>query len=361
MGSAALTSTGARELLESHSKGGSAGMTAKFKVLWVVLIALLVAGITFLHYATHFSSAYEHTIYRELYFLPVTLAAFAFGLRGCLATSLTITALYLPFVLLQGRGSPLYRFDSALEILLLNVVAVTLGILRNRERFIQRRLREAESLAAMGRALSGVAHDMKLPLMAIGGYTAFVMKKLGESDPNRQKLDVVVRQVQRLETMVKNMLDFSRPLHLEKCPTHLEKLLGDVAAVAREEAVCRGVELELQSHNGLAPVSVDPGRLEQAVLNLVSNAVQASKSGDPVELKAIAQGGEVAIEISDRGDGIPERKRSEIFTPFYTTKKGGTGLGLAIVKKIVEAHDGRLELMDNPDRGVTFRIVLPKN
>jgi two-component system sensor histidine kinase HydH len=336
-------------------------MTAKVKVPWVVIIALLVAGITSLHYATHFRSAYEHTIYRELYFLPVTLAAFAFGLRGCLATSLTITALYLPFVLLQGKGSPLYRFDNVLEILLLNIVAVTLGILRNRERLIQRRLCETESLAAMGRALSGVAHDMKLPLIAIGGYTAFVMKRLGESDPNRQKLDVVVRQVQRLETMVKNMLDFSRPLQLEKCATHLEKLLGNVAAVAKEEAVGRGVDLELQSHNGLAPVTVDPGRLEQALLNLVSNAVQASKSGDPVKLKAIAQGGEVAIEVSDRGDGIPERKRCEIFTPFYTTKKGGTGLGLAIVKKIVEAHHGRLELMDNPDRGVTFRIVLPKN
>jgi two-component system sensor histidine kinase HydH len=334
-------------------------MTAKLKVPWMVLIALLVAGITSLHYATHFSSAYEHTIYRELYFLPVTLAAFAFGLRGCLATSLIITALYLPFVLLQGKLSPLDRFDNVLEILLLNIVAVTLGILRNRERFIQRRLCEAESFAAMGRALSGVAHDMKLPLMAIGGYTAFVMKKLGESDPNRQKLDVVVRQVQRLETMVKNMLDFSRPLQLEKCATHMEKLLGDVAAVAKEEAVSKGVELELQSQKGLAPVSVDPGRLEQALLNLVSNAVQASTSGDPVKLRAVAQGGEVAIEVSDRGDGIPERKRCEIFTPFYTTKKGGTGLGLAIVKKIVEAHHGRLELMDNPEKGVTFRIVLP--
>jgi two-component system sensor histidine kinase HydH len=357
MGSAELTSSGVRGLLESHSKGGSAGMTAK--VTWVMLIALLVAGITSLHYATHFSSAYEHTIYRELYFLPVTLAAFAFGFRGCLATSLIITALYLPFVLLQGKLSPLDRFDNVLEILLLNIVAVTLGILRNRERFIQRRLREAESFAAMGRALSGVAHDMKLPLMAIGGYTAFVMKKLGESDPNRQKLDVVVRQVQRLETMVKNMLDFSRPLQLEKCPTHLEKLLGDVAAVAKEEAVCRGVDLEVQSHDGLAPVSIDPGRLEQALLNLVSNAVQASKSGDPVKLRAVAQGDDVAIEVSDHGNGIPERQRCEIFTPFYTTKKGGTGLGLAIVKKIVEAHDGRLELMDNPNKGVTFRIVLP--
>jgi two-component system sensor histidine kinase HydH len=336
-------------------------MIAKVKVPWVVFIALLVAGITSLHYATHFSNAYEHTIYRELYFLPVTLAAFAFGFRGCLATSLTITALYLPFVLLQGKASPLYRFDNVLEILLLNIVAVTLGILRNRERLIQRRLCESESLAAMGRALSGVAHDMKLPLVAIGGYTAFVMKRLGESDPNRQKLEVVVRQVQRLETMVRNMLDFTRPLQLEKCATHLEKLLGDVAAVAKEEAASRGVDLEIQSHNGLAPVSVDPGRLEQALLNLVSNAVQASKNGDSVKLKAIAQGGKVAIEVSDRGDGIPERKRCEIFTPFYTTKKGGTGLGLAIVKKIVEAHYGRLELMDNPDRGVTFRVVLPAN
>jgi two-component system sensor histidine kinase HydH len=130
-------------------------------------------------------------------------------------------------------------------------------------------------------------------------------------------------------------------------------------AVAREEADNREVGLQIVHGDGLQPVNVDPMRLEQALLNLVVNAVQASTNGEVVTLRAIPCGGSVAIEVSDRGEGIPEDKRSEILAPFYTTKKEGTGLGLPIVKKIVEAHSGELEILDNPDRGVTLRIVLP--
>lgn len=132
-------------------------------------IASLVVGISLLHYLTQPSRPYEHTFYRELYFLPLILASFWFGLRGGLATSLSITALYLPFVFRQqGWFSPV-KFDNTMEVLLFNVVAATLGLLRDREADHQRRLREAESLAAMGTALSSVAHDMKTPLIAIGG------------------------------------------------------------------------------------------------------------------------------------------------------------------------------------------------
>ena len=211
----------------------------------------------------------------------------------------------------------------------------------------------------MGKALSSVAHDMRTPLVAIGGYTSLVRKKLFESDPNRQHLNVVIRQTQRLEAMVTKMLDFSRSLQLDKSPTYLEQLLEEVVVLVKEEADTREVCLEILHSDGLQQLNVDPMRLEQALLNLVINAVQASTSGEVVTLRTIPYDGGVAIEVKDRGAGIPRETRSQILNPFFTTKKEGTGLGLPIVKKIVEAHAGRLELVDNTDRGVTFRIVLP--
>jgi signal transduction histidine kinase len=334
-------------------------MTSYSKISRIAIIAVLVAGISLLHYMTQLGRDYEHTFYRELYFLPIILAGFWFGLRGGLATSLTITILYLPFIFGQQEGFSPSTFDNTMEILLFNVVSVTLGFFRDRELENQLRLREAESLAAMGKALSSVAHDMKTPLIAIGGYTNSVMKKLAESDPNRKHLNVVIRQTQRLEAMVKKMLDFSRSLQLDKSPTHLEQLLEEVVAVVKEEADNREVGLEILHCHGLQQLNVDPMRLEQALLNLVINAVQASTNGEVVSLRAIPYDGGVAIEVADRGAGIPQETRSQILNPFFTTKKEGTGLGLPIVNKIVEAHAGRLELVDNPDRGVTFRIVLP--
>lgn len=335
-------------------------MTSYSKTSRIAIIAVLVAGISLLHYITQLGRAYEHSFYRELYFLPIILAGFWFGLRGGLATSLTITVFYLPFILGQQEGFSPSKFDNTIEILLFNIVAVTLGFFRDRELDHQSRLREAESLAAMGQALSSVAHDMKTPLVTIGGYANSVRKKLTESDPNRQKLDVVIRQTRRLEAMVKKMLVFSRSLQLDKSPTHLEQLLEEVVTVARDEANNCEVGLQIVDTDGPSPVYADPLRLEQALLNLVANAVQASGSGGIVNLRAVTYGSEVAIEVSDQGEGISAGKSSDIFTPFFTTKKEGTGLGLAIVKKIVEAHAGRLELADNPDKGVTFRIILPK-
>ena len=335
-------------------------MTLCPRIFRLVVIALLVISITFLHYTTHLSRTYEHSFYRELYFLPLILAGFWFGLKGGLVTSLTITLLYLPFVFIHQEGLTLTKFDNIMEVILFNVVAVILGLFRDRELDQQRRLRKTESLAAMGKALTGAAHDMKTPLISIGGYTNFVRKNLAESDPNRQHLDVVIRQTQRLETLVKKMLDFSRYLKLDKSPANLKQVLEEVVTVARDEANNCEVGLQIVDTEGLDPVYADPLRLEQALINLVTNAVQASGSGGVVNLRAVTYGSEVAIEVSDRGEGIPADKRSDIFTPFFTTKRDGTGLGLPIVRKIVEAHAGRLELVDNPDKGVTFRIILPK-
>ena len=322
-------------------------------------IALLVLGITALHYATQIGALHYHIFYRELYFLPIILAGFWFGLPKALWTSLSISLLYFPFIVIHWQGFSPSDFDKIMEVALYNIDAFILGFLRDRHRMEHERYVKGESLAAMGRALSGVAHDMKTPLIAIGGFARMVQRNFQEDDPSYKKLDIVVQETKRLENMVKEMLDFSRPLMLDRSEEDLNKLVEDSLAVAERTAEDAKVTVEKHLDRNLPEISMDALRMKQVVINLFNNAVQASPGGQTVVVKTSRMNGYAAIEVIDCGCGVPMEQRSEIFTPFFSTKKGGTGLGLPIVKKIDESHNGFLELLDNPEGGVTFRVLLP--
>ena len=136
----------------------------------------LVGGTTVSYYFTEWKVHHYHVFYQGLYFLPVMLAGFWFALRGGLATSLGITILLLPFTITHWKGFSADDFNSVMELVLYNVVAVILGKLRDQERIVQKRLREAERLAAMGKAVSGLAHELKTPLIAIGGLSRLVRR-----------------------------------------------------------------------------------------------------------------------------------------------------------------------------------------
>lgn len=221
-------------------------------------------------------------------------------------------------------------------------------------------LREAESLAAMGRALSCVAHDIKTPLIAIGGFTNLVRSHLDEGSSDREKLDIVLGETSRLETMVKDMLDFSRPLELNRSRQDLNRVIEESLAVLEPVAKKRKVGLQCAPAPDIPPLSIDPMRMKQVIINLVMNAVEASPEREQVKVSTYRKQERVFIDVSDRGYGIPPERREEIFSPFVSTKKDGTGLGLSIVKKIVEAHGGRVGIFDNPGGGVIFRLMIPQ-
>ncbi len=222
----------------------------------------------------------------------------------------------------------------------------------------ERALRHSESLAAMGRALSTVAHDIKTPLIAIGGLTQMVCRHLESDSEDRKKLDIVLKETARLEKMVQDMLEFSKPLEVEKSLENPCRLVKETLSVVQKAAEDNGILLEANLRE-CSGVALDTARMKQALINLLMNGVQASPAGTTVRINLHRQGREVIFDVTDCGCGIPFEKRAEIFSPFFTTKKNGTGLGLPIVKKIVDAHNGRLEIRDNPDRGVTFRVALP--
>jgi signal transduction histidine kinase/HAMP domain-containing protein len=229
-----------------------------------------------------------------------------------------------------------------------------------RRRRAQKVLRESESLAAIGRAMSAVAHDMKTPLIAIGGFARLVQRHLEKSGPDHESLGIVIEETRRLEIMLKDMLDFSRPLALQRSDGDIHELIAKCIVVADVMAQGKGVNLQNDSVRSAVAVSFDAMRMKQVLLNLLTNAIQASPEGEEVVVRSQLNGDHIfVIDVIDHGCGIPSNDRDEVFSPFFTTKKEGTGLGLPIVKKIIEAHRGNIQILDNHGKGVTFRVQIP--
>ena len=325
----------------------------------IAIIALMISGIVYLHYFTFPEMTYYHMLYRILFYLPLVLGCFWFGMKGAIYIFAGVSTFYLPYVIIHWKGLSLEDFDRLLEGVLYISIAFILGFLIEKERKKHMALLQAERLAAIGQALLEVAHDMKTPLVAIGGFTNQVYNKLKPDDPDRKKLDIVIQETGRLESLVKGMLDFGRPIQLQIRKTNLNELILESIEVAQPMTRKTGVELKADLNPCLPSLLLDTCRVKQVLLNLMTNAVQASPAGDQVLVKTRPVKKGVLLDIIDHGYGITGKNRESVFHPFVSTKKGGTGLGLAIVKKIVEAHGGEVSFRGNGQKGVTFTVRFP--
>jgi len=334
------------------------GMAVKEDFLKLWLVVFLIVGIAGLHYFTIHDKMLHHAVYRMLFYLPLVLASFWFGLKGAVFVSVAVCLLYVPYVIVQWQGT-VNDFNRILESLLFVFIALVLGYLAQKERQRHQELIRSENLAAMGRALSEVAHDMKTPLIAIGGFAQQVCSGLESVDIGRKKLQIVIQETARLEAMVKGMMDFGRPLDLEKSRTNFNRLILETLEVAEVMANQSSVALYDKLDPSLPPLSLEPSYMKQALLNLIANAIQASPPSGEVWISTRHSHRKVVLEIMDHGCGISCENMKNIFQPFVSKKKGGTGLGLAIVKKIVDAHGGEVLLRPNKEKGVTFSILLP--
>jgi signal transduction histidine kinase len=321
-------------------------------------VSALVFFITVLHYITAGNYSLRHVVLRELYFLPIMLAAFWFGLRGGLLTSLLISFVYGPFVLLYNAGPATQNLDNLLELVLFNVIGLFFGWIKDRERAQQQKLRRAENLAAIGRAVSMIAHDLKTPLVAIGGLSRQLSIKLAGDSRQKEKVEVIRQQADRLENMVLNMLDFAKPLTISRKSCDIDQIIKQANEVISETAFKRNIEVDIKK-NEMPRCHLDDGKILQVLINLILNAIEISPNGETVTVSLYYHMSVLRIEVSDRGQGVDENLSGNIFEPFISTKSRGTGLGLPISKKIVEAHDGKLEYRNNPDGGATFRVSIP--
>ena len=303
-------------------------MPERYTRLRLPLVLLLIAFISWLHFRLGPDQAVAHVFLQDFYFLPIILTGFWWGPWAGLIVALLVSGLYAPYVALVHNLTPATMTSAATQMILFMAVGLLVGWLRRREQSHQNLARQAENLAAMGRAVASVAHDMKTPLMAIGGFSAQVKRKLEPGCPEDHKLGVVIEQTARLEGMVKEMLDFSRPLELHCQGLDLRDLAARTLEITASLAEQHQVLLTSDLEPGLPLVEADPERLQEALINLLNNAVQASPPEGEVSLSAWRQGEEVVLAVSDNGGGVPPAERLQILAPFFTTKKEGTGLGL---------------------------------
>jgi len=323
-------------------------------------LGVMLPGILCLNYFTFPGFSYRHAFYRMLFYLPLILGCFWFGIKGALSVTASVFLLYVPYVARTWQGLTLEDFHKILEGLLFIMIAVILGLLVEREKRKNKKLLQIERLAALGRTASEVAHDMKTPLMAIGGFATQIYRKLASEDPNRKKLEIIIQESARLEAMTREMLEFGRPDNLRKTSKPIGTVISESANIAQKIAESRGIVLAIELEHSLPSILLDADRLKKALLNLLTNAIEASEPGQRVTVKARPRKNDVLIEIMDSGAGIREEIARKIFSPFFTTKKRGTGLGLAIVKKTVEAHGGTISLRLNPEHGTTFVLTVPR-
>jgi len=219
----------------------------------------------------------------------------------------------------------------------------------------------ASRLAAISRLTGGVAHEIKNPLNAISLRLDFLRAKLEEPDGGDlvKDIDVLSKEVQRLDRVVKTFLDFSRPVEVHFENLDLAELTREVADLMTPPAHLAHVALEVESPTGPVPLRGDADLIKQAVLNLVTNAIEAMKDGGSLRLKTACDNGAVTLEVSDSGPGIPPAMRSKVFQLYFSTKGKGSGIGLALTYRAVQLHNGTIEFDSVEGRGTTFRLQFP--
>jgi hypothetical protein len=227
------------------------------------------------------------------------------------------------------------------------------------QRLHRTQMSRAEHLATLGELAAGLAHEIKNPLAGIAGVIEIIGRDLPAKSPARDVLKEVQREVLHIKRTLQELLDYARPRQPEFRSASLNETVEHAVALARQQAMSRPVEIAFLTHDALPPVEHDSAQIQQVVLNLLLNALQAIEGPGNVRVQTGARDGFVIIAVADSGVGIAPEHLPNIFRPFYTTKGSGTGLGLSLARRIVENHGGRMEVTSKPGLGTEFRVLIP--
>ncbi|MDT7815784.1 MAG: hypothetical protein QOJ42_5700, partial [Acidobacteriaceae bacterium] len=229
-------------------------------------------------------------------------------------------------------------------------------------REIESDLELSRRLAAIGRLTAGVGHEVKNPINAIVVHLELMRNKLGDADHRAMRhLEVIESEIQRLDRVVQTLVDFSRPVELQLKEQDLRRVVSAVLMLASAELETRDVHVESDLPDRPVMARVDSDLLKQALLNVVLNGAQAMAEGGNLKVRLAEDGRMALLSIHDQGGGIPDDVRDKIFDLYFTTKKDGSGIGLAMTYRIVELHNGSIEVESDQTHGTTFILRFPLN
>jgi hypothetical protein len=232
---------------------------------------------------------------------------------------------------------------------------VTLRDVESR-RQLERQLDFSTRLAAISRLTGGVAHEIKNPLNAMALHLEVLKNKLAGQQP---EIDVIGREIKRLDTVVKTFLNFNRPLDLKYTPLDFNELVQQILALVSVEASAKHVQLETALEDKLW-INGDPDLLKQAILNVINNGLEAMQAGGTLITRTTRDGDECLLTVRDAGPGIPLEIQNRVFQLYFTTKENGSGIGLATTFRVVQLHNGTIDFTSEPGKGTMFRLRFPR-
>ena len=320
--------------------------------------------------------------------MPVISGATAFGLAGAAIVSLGACAIYLSFLLFLGADQYIPS-DQVLELVLRSIFLPVVGYLThelaqaNRQeaqkaqavaeelakanrslKEAEAQVRRAERIAALGQLTAGLAHELRNPMGTMKTSAEMLARSVaGENEVAREMAGFIVEEVDRTNSLITRFLDFARPQHLKMESGDLSAMLDRaIVRFEREQTAAKrnGITVFKNYSLDVPPVRFDAELMERVMVNLLTNAAQASPQNSVVTVKTQVTGdGRAEIAVIDRGSGIDPKNMENIFNPFFTTKSDGVGFGLAIVAKIVDEHGGFIGVESTPGEGSVFRVQLP--
>ena len=338
-----------------------------YSICFNILVAVLLQNATSRHNAQYF----------VILAVPVLVAAFRLNLLPMVVVVAVVDCINLLWVWQYAQGlhaTPVSEYMEAGTVSLIDtVVGVLVWLLVNNLREKEARLSESladlerakerlvqeEKLAAVGRLASGIAHEIRNPVSTIVSALSTACGNGLEASEREEMFEIAAKESRRLERLTTDFLEYARPRSPQKAPCSLDDTLGYVADVCRPRGIERGVSVDAHSSGGLV-AEIDASNVQQALVNLVMNAVEASSPEGRVDLRAGTNSdGSVRIEVENAGPSIPPASVARIFEPFFTTKAQGTGLGLAIARNVARAHGGDLSLSANEPGRVCFTLTFP--
>jgi signal transduction histidine kinase len=298
----------------------------------------------------------SHIVFEELYYLPLLLGVLRFGLKGSIITWLFVTVAYLPFCFGTWTTTFPELLDRVLHIIATGIFTAVACFLTERERKNRKQVEREHYLSGIGQAATIIVHDLKNPIISILGFARRIRE--GKGDFVQGAL-VIEDSAQNMQMIINSVLDFAKPLQLDLKDTDIRDTILRACESCQTKARARGVTLTITLPPVSIITSIDNLHIERALINLIDNSVDASDSAAYVLISAAIKNNKIEIIIKDKGAGMDRETLASLFTPFYTTKGEGTGLGMPISRKVIETHNGSVEIKSKQGVGTVVKIWLP--
>jgi len=325
------------------------------KYLKLLVIATLVLVISTLHYSRIHGNMELHILHRELFFIPILLSTFWFGLRAGVATAITVSAIYAPFIFFAPASAHNTIPAVVTQIIVFVLIAIGFGWLVERQRKQQEKVLEAENLTVLGRAAIAVGHEMQ---DLLGALKALAKKA---EDHESIGLDENFKQeMVRLEQMVDILSSFVTAKPVQVFSRDMNEVIREKLANYEKAARETGVSLQIHLDESGCPSRVDTDAIGWVVEQILKNALEVSSQGKTITLRSERAADFCNIEIKDEGPGIKTEHLPKLFKPFFTTKKKGRGLALAACRKILRDMGGDIQVTSEWGHGATFTVSIPR-